>query len=81
MSFQPEQPKVPAAIGDIAVIITDHDGIETDEVGYEVQIPQADGAIFRVAIGSLIPHLTQQQIDGLKSFMANMRTLAQGLLP
>ena len=79
--FESEQPKVPAAIGDIAVILTDHDGVETDEVGYEVQVLQADGSIFRVATGDLIPHLTSQQISGLQTFMADMRTLAQGLLP
>lgn len=79
--FTPEQSKIPAAIGDIAVILTDHDGIETDEVGYEVQILQADDSIFRVATGNLVPHLTTQQITALQAFMANVRTLAQELLP
>lgn len=81
MAFTPEQPKTPAAIGDIAVILTDHDGIGTDTVDYEVQILQADGSIFRLATGDLVPHLTSQQKTGLQSFMADMRTLAQGLLP
>lgn len=81
MAFTPEQPKTPVAIGDIAVILTDHDGIETDEVGYEVQVLQADGSMFRLATGDLVPHLTPQQISALQSFMASMRTLAQGLLP
>ena len=79
--FEPEQPKMPTAIGDIAVILTDHDGIEQDEVGYEVQVLQADGSIFRVATGDLVPHLTPQQISALQAFMASMRTLAQELLP
>lgn len=79
--FTPEEPRVPAAIGDIAVILTDHDGSETDEVGYEVQILQSDGSMFRLATGDLVPHLTPQQITDLQSFMADMRVLAQGLLP
>lgn len=79
--FEPEQPKTPSAIGDIAVVITDHDGMETDEVNYEVQILQSDGSIFKVASGDLVPHLTSQQINGLQTFMAGMRALAQGLLP
>lgn len=81
MAFTPEQLRTPTAIGDIAVILTDHDGIETDEVGYEVQVLQADRSIFRVATGNLVPHLTSQQISALQAFMASMRTLAQGLLP
>lgn len=81
MAFTPEAPKIPAAIGDIAVVLVDHDGIEPDEVQYEVQILQSDGSIFRVAYGNLKPHLTSQQIEGLQSFMADMRILAQQLLP
>lgn len=81
MAFNPETPKIPAAIGDIAVILTDHDGIETDEVAYEVQILQSDGSIFRVAMGDLLPHLTPQQINNLRSLMTDIRILAQQLLP
>lgn len=81
MAFTPETPKIPAAIGDIAVVLTDHDGIEPDEVSYEVQVLQPDGSIFRVAAGNLVPHLTPQQTSALQSFMADMRILAQGLLP
>ena len=81
MAFIPEQPRTPVAIGDIAVILTDHDGTETDEVGYEVQVLQADGSMFRHATGDLVPHLMPQQISALQAFMASMRTLAQGLLP
>ena len=79
--FISEQPKIPAAIGDIAVILTDHDGITPDQAQYEVQILQADGSIFRVATGDLAPHLTSQQINALQGFMADMRALAQELLP
>ena len=63
--FEPEQPRCPAAIGDIAVILTDHDGITPDEAQYEVQVLQEDGSIFRVATGDLAPHLTPQQITAL----------------
>ena len=81
MAFTPEQPKTPVAIGDIAVVLTDHDGSSSDEVHYEVQVLQADGSMFRHATGDLVPHLTPQQKSALQAFMASMRTLAQGLLP
>jgi len=81
MAFTPEQSKVPVAIGDTSVVLVDHDGSEIDEVLYEVQVLQADGSIFSVPSGNLVPHLTTQQITALQSFMADMRILAQGLLP
>lgn len=81
MAFTPEHSKIPAAIGDISVILVDHDGSETDEVLYEVQVLQADGSLFSLCDGNLVPHLTTQQIAAMQLFMADMRILAQGLLP
>ena len=80
MAFTPESSKTPVSIGDISIVLTDYVG-ETDTVNYEVQVLQADGSIFRVATGNLVPHLTAGQIAALQDFMADMRTLAQGLLP
>jgi len=82
--FEPEQPKTPAAIGDIAVMLIDHDGSDPDEIKYEVQVLQSDGSIFRRVTGDLVPHLTSQQISALQNFMVDMkalRALAQRLLP
>ena len=80
MAFTPESPRAPASIGDISVVLTDYVGT-TDTVRYEVQVLQADGSIFRIATGNLVPHLTAQQITALQGFMVDMRTLARGLLP
>lgn len=82
MAFTPEQPEIPASIGDISVTLTDYADAETpDAASYEVQVLQADGTMFRLATGDLTPHLTPQQIVALQNFMADMRVLAQGLLP
>jgi len=81
MAFIPEEAKVPVAIGDISVVLTDHAGSETDTVHYEVQVLQADGNLFCLEAGNLVPHLTAGQIIALQNFMADMRVLAQGLLP
>ena len=82
MGFTPEQPEVPTSIGDISVILTDFISDEqTDNVKYEVQVLRADGSMFNLAQGNLVPHLTQTQISALQNFMADIRTLAQGLLP
>jgi len=80
VAFTPESPKTPAIIGDISVVLTDYLD-EIDTARYEVQVLQADGDIFRVATGDLAPHLSAGQISALHIFMADMRTLAQGLLP
>jgi len=80
MAFTPESPKTPTSIGDISIVLTDYVG-KTDTVCYEVQVLQADGSMFGLAAGNLVPHLTAGQISALQSFMADMRTLAQGLLP
>jgi hypothetical protein len=81
MAFTPEHPRIPAATGDISVTLVDHDGSETDQVLYEVQVLQADGSLFSLCSGNLVPHLTSQQITAMQAFMADMRALAQGLLP
>jgi len=77
MAFTSETNKVPAAIGDIEVQLTN-----TSQVRFSVQVLQADGSIFSVVTGNLAPHLTAGQISGLQSFMADMRTKAVAeLLP
>ncbi len=80
MSFTPEQPKTPSSIGDISVVITDIEG-GSGSVNYEVQILQADGSIFKLVSGNLVPHLSAGQIAIIQTFMADIRTKAQALLP
>lgn len=83
MDFIPSVRPVPDHIGDISFIITDYlDNTETpDSVQYEVQVLQADGSIYNIEQGDLIPYLTQEQIIMLVQFADSMRTLAQGLIP
>ena len=82
MAFTQEESIVPAAVGDISVIVTDFDGTASDSIRFEVQVLQSDGSIFKVINGDLLPHLTSQQISGLVSFMASLRTKAvDELLP
>lgn len=77
MAFEQEQERVPASIGDISVVLTDYISTEeTDSVGYEVQVLQADGSMFRLVSGNLAPHLTAGQISALQAFMADMRVKA-----
>lgn len=83
MAFTPESPKTPASIGDISIVLTDYADIgETDTAHYEVQVLQADGSLFRLVSGNLVPHLTAGQINALRAFMADMRAKAESeILP
>ena len=81
MTFDPEQPRIPASIGDIALILTDHDA-EPGQAQYEIQVLQADGSVFRVVRGNLEPHLTPAQRTTIVAFLAEIRTKAETeLLP
>jgi len=78
MTFTTEQNKIPDSIGDISITITDYaNPVSTDQIHYSVQVLQADGSIFRVATGNLVPHLTAGQISALVDFMATLRTKAE----
>lgn len=82
MSFEQEQGRMPASIGDISIVLTDYAGMDEDGVplidtaDYEVQVLQADGSMFRLVGGNLVPHLTAGQISALQTFMANIRAKA-----
>jgi len=77
MAFTPEQPKTPASIGDISIVLTDYADIEElDTADYEIQVLQADGSLFHLASGNLVPHLTAGQISTLQAFIADMRAKA-----
>ena len=82
MAFEKEVAKVPASIGDISIVLTDYIDEETTSTAkYEVQILDADGGMFKMATGDLVPHLSAAQVNGLLALMADLRTKAQALTP
>ncbi len=86
MTFEKAQAKIPAAIGDLSIVLIDYadpePGQERQQARFEVQVKGADGEVIRVMNGNLAPHLTQQQINQLKAFMDAMRAKAEAeILP
>ena len=82
MTFKAERTRIPASIGDISVVLTDYiDEKVQSTAKFEVQVLQADGSIFRIPSGDLVPHLSAAQISGLQALMADLRTKAQALIP
>jgi len=82
MAFDPAAPKVPTSIGDISVVLTDYIDEETPSTAtYEVQVKDADGGMFALEQGDLVPHLSSAQVTGLLALMAEIRTKAQAFIP
>ena len=82
MAFDPAAPKVPTSIADISVVLTDYIDEETPSTAtYEVQVRDADGGMFELKQGDLVPHLTEAQISGLLALMAIVREKAQAFIP
>ena len=82
MAFDPASPKVPTSIADISVVITDYIDEETTSTAkYEVQVKDADGGMFALEQGDLVPHLTEEQVSGLLALMADVRAKAQAFIP
>jgi len=86
MTFEKAQAKIPAAIGDLSIVLIDYadpePGQERQRARFEVQVKDASGEVIRVMNGDLAPHLTQQQINQLKAFMDAMRAKAEAeILP
>ncbi len=86
MTFERAQAKIPAAIGDLSIVLIDYadpePNQERQQARFEVQVKDADGEIIRIMNGDLAPHLTQQQISQLKAFMDAMRAKAEAeILP
>lgn len=83
MAFPTQQSKTPDRIAAIEVRLYSPDplGSEASGAHYEAQVVYSDGEV-RLVSGNLVPHLTQAQINGLLSFMADMRTKANAeILP
>jgi hypothetical protein len=75
--FNRENVKTPVAIADVEVHLYSPDpaGSEVAAAAYTVQVKYSTGEV-RVLTGNLTPLLTQAQINGLLSFMADMRAKA-----
>lgn len=90
MTLPQAESKIPSAIGDLSIVLTDYieNQAEEDETPvyktarFEVQVLDADGAVMRLINGDLVPHLTQGQIDGLLGFVDTLRAKAESeILP
>ena len=84
MAFEREQTRIPESIEDISIelysLVQDDDSLQYG-ANFSVQVGMSTGEI-RVVTGDLMPHLTQQQINSLRSFIDAMRTKAeQEILP
>ena len=75
MAFEPAQPEIPIAIGDISHVITDYvDGAPT--VHFSIQVLDQNGNVMRVLTGDEVPHMSQAQIDGQFAFITTQRAKA-----
>jgi len=79
MALPAAQARIPVAIGDLAVVLTDY--VETvgepahKSGGYEVQVVYDNGDIV-VLSGDLLPHITPVQTAALVAFMDGLRVQA-----
>ena len=80
MPFELAATKQPVAIPKITISLDETPGTEAgtirQSVCYELTILYDDNSEMR-RYGDLVPHLTQQQITDLQTFMADLRTLAE----
>jgi len=81
MAFDPVVAKAPASIGDISVVLTDYIDEETSTAKYEVQVKDADGGMFELKQGDLVPELPQVHIDAMLALMAYVEGRSQEFLP
>lgn len=83
MAFPQEPVRTPHSISDIDVTLHSPDPTGPEQAGatFVVRVRLSDGSMREIK-GNLVPHLTQQQINGLLSFMADMRIKANAeILP
>jgi len=83
MAFPKEAVRIPIAVSDISIQLYSPDptGNESPHAEYSVQVRHSDNSL-RVVAGDLVPHLSQAQINGLLSFLADMRVKANNeILP
>ena len=81
MAFSEEPTREPTSIGDVYVTMADYADAQ-DTVRAIIEVRDQNGDVMRVWSGSLVPHLTAQQISAMQSFMADLREqAADELLP
>lgn len=71
--------QVPTSIGAIRIRLLDEDGVPANMRAYydvDVLDQNEDRIQFDGSSGSLVPHLTQAQIDALKNFLQAIRAKA-----
>ena len=83
MVFDPATDPTPTEIGSFIVHLKDMttgggaDGDEPYQAAvFELQVLDQFGQVIQTYNGDLVPHLTQQQIDGLIGFMSDLRAQA-----
>jgi hypothetical protein len=78
MAFERADSKTPASLPVIEVTLRDSkEGTEVvQEIGFDVTIRYSDGSAHRRG-GNLKPHLTENQITQLSTFMTLVRTRAE----
>ena len=80
MAFDKAVTVAPEAIEDISITLVDY--VATGEeaahqsADYSVQVKYDNGEI-KVITGNLVPHLTQNQINGFMGFMDTLRIKAE----
>ena len=82
MAFQAKQPKTPANLGDVSVMLTDYIDPETqDTANADIQLRQADGSLFEVVSGDLAPHMSADWVARARELVAEVRVEGQKLIP
>lgn len=83
MAFDPAASRTPNAIGDMEITLFTPGANSPHQAGanYRLKVHYSDGSVVERS-GNLVPHLTQQQINGLLAFMSDLRTQANNqILP
>lgn len=79
-AFEREQPRTPASIGQIVVILEDHLGDGETGPGqlahYQIEILDSQGQRV-VRRGELTRHLAPGQVNALRNFLTSLRAQAQ----
>jgi len=80
MAFDPEPTvnRIPTMLEHVIVTLQDSliDGDNVQSAKFAVHVLDQDGSEIRTITGNLVPHLTQAQINGLQSFMVQLRAQA-----
>ena len=67
--------KAPATVGSIALTFTDNDNVPANHIAtYVIQVLDAEGNVFSVETGDLVPHLAPEEKTAFIDFLAGIRT-------